>query len=110
MPKFLIQYGENNWENITYTYKGLSYKQKDLQKLDIPNLHTYGIEDRNLHYEAHKLYTNSKVVIQYFGHDLPVKMTDENFQILKDFIKEQYVVKNGNDDGFEIPFEHFDFA
>ena len=43
------------------------------------------------------------------GHNLPIKMSDKNFAKMTEFIKERYVDKNENEDGFVIPFDHFDF-
>ena len=50
------------------------------------------------------------MVLSEYGHNLPITISDRNFEQVKEFIKKMYVEKNGNEDGFVIPYEHFDFA
>jgi hypothetical protein len=37
-------------------------------------------------------------------------MTDEDFNILKDYIKQRYIERFGSEEGFNVPFTSYDFS
>ena len=55
------------------------------------------------------LYEDPLVVIKNLGHNLPIQMSDENFAVLKEFFRFRYIEKNGDESGYMVPYDHFDF-
>lgn len=43
------------------------------------------------------------------GHKFPRCLSDEGFDTLKSFVKDQFSVKNGSDVGFEVDYEKYNF-
>ena len=70
---------------------------------------TAGVDENMTKAGSWILYEDCSVALTEGGHNLPIKMSDINFARVTQFIKDRYVEKNGNADGFTIPFDHFDF-
>ena len=61
----------------------------------------------------HKLFTKSSMplVIEYAeGHKFPRSLPDIGFHRLKEFVKAQFVRRNGDDEGFEVDYETYNFV
>ena len=43
------------------------------------------------------------------GHKFPRAISDKDYEVLKGFVKEQFIVKNGDLEGYEVDTERYDF-
>ena len=109
MPKFLLQFEDLYFPGKVFEYKGTNYTRDELGKHPWKTLMTAGIDENMNLAGTWKLYEDCAVALTDGGHNLPIKMSDRNFAKMTQFIKDRYVEKNGNDDGFTVPFDHFNF-
>ncbi len=53
---------------------------------------------------------SNPLVVEYdAGHRFPRQLSDEGFVILKSFVRDQYIVKNGGDEEFDVEHCEFNF-
>ena len=60
----------------------------------------------------HSLFTpesDPKLILHDEGHKFPNVLKTEDFKVLKKFVYDQFVSKNGSDEGFQCEFEQFNF-
>jgi len=43
------------------------------------------------------------------AHKFPRSLEDKHFEMLKEFVKNQFRQKNGSDEDFEVDYEKYDF-
>ena len=118
MPKFLIAVASPVFPKMKFLYKNVEYSQRCTAQFDFPSCHLNGKKDtfaKNL--TCHTLFKGKsegaayppQVVEFNEGHKFPRRIDDENFASLKQFVKDMYVQKNNNEDGFEVDYEKYNF-
>ena len=91
---------------MKFRYKGEEYSQRMVPQFEFPSIHLNGRTDnfaRNL--TIQNLFTeesNAKVVEYNEGHRFPRAIPDVGYQVLKNFVLEQFVAKNGTEQGFDV--------
>ena len=113
MPKFMITVASPVFD-MQFKYKNQFYRQPFTPQFNFPAIHLHGSEDEykdNL--VIHTLFqpseNNSKVIPYESGHTFPRQLTNDGFAELKQFVKQQYEVKNGSDDQFDVDYDEFNF-
>ena len=112
MPRFLMSCSSPVFD-MRFRYKGELYTQRRTQQFNFPSLHMHGTQDefkKNL--VSHTLFTedsNPQVIEFEAGHRFPRELSKDGFLKLKNFVREQFIAKNGNDDEFECEYNDYNF-
>lgn len=99
--------------DMKFRYKGEQYAQRRTPQFNFPSIHLHGIMDPFKPYlHLHTLFepSSNPLVVEYdAGHRFPRSLPKEGFSELKNFVKDQYVTKNGNDADFDVEYTEFNF-
>lgn len=98
---------------MKFEYKNIEYGYVSIPMFDFPSIHLKGTKDNyltQLTCDKHfKPESNPLVVTFEDGHRFPRCLSDEGFTVLKNFVKAQFINKNGDETGIEIDYERYNF-
>ncbi len=98
---------------MKFCYKNIEYSQTEEVTFDFPSIHLNGLKDSYFNlltcHQLFKTEANPKVINFDDGHRFPRCIGDEGFTALKVFVKEQFNDKNGDERGFEVDYEKYNF-
>lgn len=84
---------------MKFLYKNKEYPQSESPQFDFPSIHLHGTLDQyKEHLNCHKLFkkeSNPVLITFNEAHKFPRCIDDHYFRDLKEFVRQQFVQKNG---------------
>lgn len=84
-----------------------------IPQFSFPSLHMCGTRDQyNERLLCHTLFTEeSKPKLIEFdeGHKFPRAISESDYELLKDFVRDQFLTKNSDENGFDVDTPSYNF-
>jgi hypothetical protein len=109
-PRLLISVAGLYFPYMLIDYKGTQYPQSSYT-YPIDSVHIYGQHDEYKEFMTeHTLFTKDPLVLYHDeGHKFPRVLTDDDFAKLKTFLRNHWIAKYGDSEGFVVTKDHYCF-